>query len=145
MLDGKYDVLEEMYEKFESGDIFLWCDADVAEVTAGAGTKRKRKRDEGTGSTRKLKEEDVDTIFQALKEKHGSSFTVCQLRLWARMLHCGTHDSHLNPPPVPMFAENVPKRQKRESLSEVISEAVVAVRKAFTPTEAADSGPSKEP
>ena len=35
------DNLEEIFGKFESGNIFLWCDVDVAEITTGAGTKHK--------------------------------------------------------------------------------------------------------
>ena len=45
------DHLEEMYKKFESGDIFLWCDANTAKVTARAGTEPRQMRDEYPGST----------------------------------------------------------------------------------------------
>ena len=131
-----------MYEKCKDGDISLWCDADVSE-TSGL-EKRKRKRDGDSGTTRRSEEEDVDAIFRELKEKHGNNYSVPQLRLWARMLHCNTHDSQESPPAVPMFSDNcVAKRPKRESLSEFISEAVVAVRKALEPKGTPDdSGPS---
>ena len=50
-----------------------------------------------------------------------------QLRLWARMIHCGTHDGYDNPPAVPMFSGTQPKRPRRESLADTIAESVAAV------------------
>lgn len=57
----------------------------------GLDAKQKKKKDESP-SKRRAKE-DVDDIFEELTDKHGSTYTTTQLRLWARMLHCGTYDS----------------------------------------------------
>ena len=65
------------------------------------------------GTSSKHDEEDVDEHDKTLTEKHGDSFSVPQKRLWARTLHCGTHDSYDTPPALPMFGPQ-PKRPKLE-------------------------------
>ena len=121
-----------MYSKFKSvSDIPLWCDAECEWVKRG-----KRKRDE----LEKDKEEDLDEIYDELHKKHGGSYTVPQLRLWARMIDCGTHESKDTPPSVPMIV-GTPKKAKKESLTDVIIDAASAFSKAMkSPSE--ESAPS---
>ena len=114
-------------------EILLWCDAEVSDDKRFDG--RRKKRDGSTSS--KADEEDVDEHYKTLTEKHGDSFSVPQKRLWARTLHCGTHDSYDTPPPLPMFGPQ-PKRPKKDLLAETIMNAAVAIMKATTsPTSAA--------
>ena len=54
-----------------------------------------------------------------------------QLRLWARMINCGTHDGYDIPSVVPMFSTTQPKRPRRESLADKIAEGVTAPSKAL--------------
>ena len=70
----------------------------------------------------------MDTIFRELKQKHTDKYSIPQLRLWARMISCSTHESYDKPPPVPMFSEPQPKRQK-ESLAESITQGIAAFSK----------------
>ena len=72
--------------------------------------------------------------YKTFTDKHGDTYSVPQRRLWARTLHCGTHDSFETPPPLPMFGPP-PKRPKkdRDSLAESITNAAVAITKAFSP------------
>ncbi len=67
----------------------------IKRTSDGHGT---HKRDSGTSS--KLDEEDVDEHYKTLTNKHGDTYSVPQLRLWARTLHCGTHDSYEPPPSI---------------------------------------------
>ena len=103
--------LKQMYDKFRSQeDILLWCDAvscaDGEKNSDAKGKKRKREPDKSS------EEEDVDTIYQQLKEKHKDKHSMPQLRLWARMIHCGTHDDYNVLPAVPMFSGALAKRPK---------------------------------
>ena len=92
-----------MYDIFKvSPEIPLWCDADQG---GGSDRSRKCKKDE-------FDEDNVDTIYQELKKKHSNLYSVPQYRLWARMLHCDTHDSYDTPPAIPMFSGSQPKKQR---------------------------------
>lgn len=115
--------LNRMYELFKtSGEVLLWCDGG----TDGPDKSRKRKRDTEN-------DDNVDAVYLELKEKHQNKFTVPQLRLWARMIHCDTHDSYDKPPSIPMFSGSEPKRQKKESAAETIADSIVALSKAISP------------
>ena len=59
-----------------------------------------------------------------------------QLRLWARMVQCGTHDDCDNPPQVPMITGMPPKHPCRahDSLTTAFTGAAEAIAKAFTPS-----------
>ena len=81
------DNLKLMYESYKTKEeIHLWCDAND-DSSNDKTKKRKRESDEGS----------VDSIYQDLKQKHGDKYSIPQLRLWARMLHCSTHDSYDKP------------------------------------------------
>jgi hypothetical protein len=139
------DDLKQMYEHFKAQeDIQLWCDAvncDGDKSSASDTQKGKKRRREPEKSS----EDDVDTIYQELKEKHKDKYTIPQLRLWARMIHCGTHDGYDNPPAVPMFSGTQPKRPRKESLADTIAESVAAFSKAFgsnSPAQSSTSSPT---
>ena len=62
-----------------------------------------------------------------------------QLRLWAKMIQCGTHDDHKEPPNVPMITGMSQKRTKRGFLAETFAGAAEAIAKAFSPAPATHS------
>ena len=95
---------------------------------------RKRKHDESISSTRQDKEDAIDSVFTDLYEKHQDAYTKPQLRLWARMITCGIHESYNDPSDVPMITGKTPKQYKKESLSDAIVGAPVAVVNAVKPT-----------
>ena len=120
--------LKQRYSVLKTDEISLWCDAEVHDDKTSDG--RHKKRDGSTSS--RHDEEDVDEHYKTLTDKHGDTYSVPQRRLWARTLHCGTHDSYDTPPPLPMFGPP-PKRPKKDSLAESITNAAIAITKAFSP------------
>ena len=91
-----------------------------------------RKKDEP------CKEEEVDKVYNELKEKHGSMYATPLLRLWARMVNTKLprklHDDLDTPPNIPAFMATPTKRtRQQDSLSDVVKEAAAAVAKAFKP------------
>ena len=95
--------LDAMYSYFQGKMcISLWCDGRETDATdeemlvcpSKQGAREKRKKDH---------EEELEEIFLQLKEKHGSTYSGPQLRLWARMIVAKTHDGIDNPPNVPMI------------------------------------------
>ena len=83
-------------------------------------------------SSRRQEKDEVDDIFQELKDKHGDKFGIPKLRLWARMVGSNMHDDLENPPNIPAFCGNTPNRlQQQESFSDVIRGAVVAIVRAL--------------
>lgn len=129
------DDLQRMYLKFNGREeIFLWCNAkDDSENTAPA--KPKNHSDSVATSTRRqAKEDELDSIFKELKEKHEDKYSIPQLRLWARMISCGTHDDVDEPPHVPLIVgAPQPKRQKQESLTSALVGAATAFANAISP------------
>ena len=107
------DDLKVLCNILEGKDqINLWCNASDGNSNSSSKTK-KRKRESD--------DENIDTIYRDLKEKHGDAYSIPQLRLWARMLQCSTHESYDKPPLVPMFSQPQPKRPK-QSLSDSITQ-----------------------
>ena len=128
--------LETMYTKCSPGsEIFLWCDGRIPSDEDSQGTSSKEKpQTDGSVSKRQAREEELDSIFLELKEKHGDDYSVPQLRLWARMITSGTHDNLDDPPRVPMIlGAPLPKRQKQESITTALVGAATAFAKAISP------------
>ena len=118
--------LETMYQKYPSGEIVLWCDG----AESDSGNKRKREDSSATASSKR--EDEVESVFVELKTKQGSKFATPHLRLWARMISSGMHDSLDNPPDIPAF-HSTPKRS-RESMSSAITGAAKALASALEGT-----------
>lgn len=126
-----------VYSKHPKGEITLWCDGCAEEEDVG---KKMRKKD--TGSTkRQEKEADVDDVFTQLKEKHGQKYDIPKLRLWARSICGNLHDDLDTPPDLPPFCKQVPKKARRESLTEALSGAAVTLANVFK----GDSVPVQNP
>ncbi len=127
------DDLQTMYKKYpKGGNVSLWCDGRSAEKCDSAHAQ-KRKRDvdsSSSGTSRQEKEEEVESAYKELLEKHGSKYDTPRLRLWSRMITAGLHGDYDNPPNIPAFSGSTPKRPRRDSLSDAISGAAVAFAEA---------------
>ena len=82
-------------------------------------------------SKHKQTESDVTEIVSQLKEKHGSKYSLPQLRLWARMVISGNHESTDDPPRIPAIVGVESKKPQKESLADVIAGAAVSFANAF--------------
>lgn len=130
--------LDSMYtsmQKGKKGNILLWCDgnqADVGDTSTLLSKNRKRKGSpEFPVSKRKQRESEVEEIVSELKEKHESKYSLPKLRLWACMITSGNHESMDDPPRIPAIVGVESKKQKKESLADVIAGAAVSFAKAF--------------
>ena len=141
--------LDAMYACFEGKQqISLWCDGKQPPESEcessdedGRRSKRKKKK-KNSRKQRKTKaddrEEELESIFQQLKEKHESKYSGTQLRLWARMIVAKTHDDMDEPPKVPMITGAVQKSQPKDSLTDVFVSAATAVARVFSPSQKVD-------
>ena len=113
-------------------NILLWCDGrsadslDSSDSASSCGRKRKSPPvSEPLPSKRQQLDDSIADTVKELKEKHESKYTFPQLRLWARMIVAGNHDSTDTPPLIPAITGIQPKREKKSSLSDVIAGAAV--------------------
>lgn len=117
-----------MYQKVKKdSDIFLWiqvCESDHDTDDEFEPVRKKR---------RSSKEDEVEDVYQQLRKRHEEQYTSPQLKLWARMLHCGTYDDYDDPPRVPMITGTLPKRTKKDSFAEALTGAAEAVVKVLSP------------
>ena len=101
-----------MYKKYpRGGNVSLWCDGRT--VAASASTQ-KRKHDGEGATNRQEKEEEVESVFKQLVEKHSSKYDTPQLRLWSRMIASGIHEDYSNPPDIPAFTGNASESDHAE-------------------------------
>lgn len=132
------DDLAVMYASLDEDgkdNVLLWCDGrspapqNCLQSSSSLPTSRKRKNTDHVVDKQQEKIDDFD-IYKSLKEKHGSTYTNPQLRLWARMIEAGNHESTEDPPKIPAITGAIPKK-KKESLTEAISNAAVTFAQAF--------------
>ncbi len=117
-----------------------WCEGRIVDDHGNSG-KRKRNPDDQVWSKHREREDDVEQIYQELKEKHDDKYEVRKLRLWARMICASIHSSKDDPPNIPAFHGCVAKksRQQSASFSEAITGAAVAITKALNGTSTSES------
>ena len=96
--------------------------------------RRKRRKKGQKQSKLDDREDELESIFKQLKEKHQDKFSGPQLRLWARMIAAKTHDDLDDPPRVPMITGSVKRNsQPKESLSDAFASAATAIAKVLSP------------
>ena len=134
-----------MYIKYPKGEITLWCDGRSDETGDTTVSRKKRKKDGETSTRRQEKEDEVDDVFMQLKEKHGQNFDIPRLQLWARTICGNLHDDFENPPDLPAFRNETPKKAKRESLSDALTGAAVAFAHVFKGSASHVQNPSETP
>ena len=98
------DDLKSMYEKYkQGGQIVLWCEGRPKDEASSSALSGKRKRDNERSTRRQEQEDEVEKVFERLKDKHGDEFDIPRLRLWSRMICSGLHDDYNVPPKIPVF------------------------------------------
>ena len=129
--------LKGMYKSLKSGYVLLWCDACTPTTESKNELEketRKRKQPSPSApiSKRQQAEDDIDDLVRVLKRKHGDKYNMPQLRLWARMVSLGNHESTDDPPKIPAITGIVPKKEKA-TLVDVISSAATTFAQALKP------------
>ena len=123
------DDLDAMYSDRNGGELTLWCEGRKNGATTDSIDQPGPHRRKSEATTRRQeKEEEVDQIFSDLKDKHCGNYSSPKLRLWARMIASGIHESIEEPPDVPAFQHPERKRRK-ESLTGALTGAVEAIAK----------------
>ena len=73
------DDLDALYKKYPNGgNVALWCNGRSTD----SAPKQKRDLDSRQG-----KEEEAETIYMELREKHWSKYDAPRLCLWARTIY----------------------------------------------------------
>ena len=123
--------IDAMYKaRGTSNSIFLWAENVERDCeTPDAPPEKKRKK-------RSEKEEEIDEIYEELNLEHSDSYSVPQLRLWARMIKSGAYDDYHEPPKVPLITGKVfgnQQKREKESMVDAFASAAGAIAKALTP------------
>ena len=91
-----------MYKSLEKNDeIVLWCESN--------SHVQKRKQEDAPASKRQAKQDEIDSVYDSLKKKHGEK---SKLQLCARMVTSGLHVSTDEPPDIPAFRSGGLKKKK---------------------------------
>ena len=77
----------------------------------------------------KKRKRKLTLFFLDLKAKHSDQYDNPKLRLWARMITGGLHDSYDVPPAVPVFQGGPESKRKRETLAGALTGAVETIAK----------------
>ena len=83
---------------------------------------------------------EINDVFDELKEKQ-KDYDVPKLRLWARMIVNGIHESTEEPPNVPLITGVPTKWVKHESVHDVVVDAAKAIAQVFTTSQKGQSPP----
>ena len=129
--------LEQMYSIFKEGaEVHLWCEGNIEPDDPEPVKKRSKT---STGTRRELFEDELDEIYEKLREKHQENFTGPQLRLWARMLRSGRYSDYDNAPQVPLIT-GMPATKPKESMKDAFTGAATAVVKMIQSGNSAEKG-----
>ena len=94
-----------MYESLERNDeIVLWCESN-------SHVQKCKKQEDAPAPKRQAKEDEIDSVYDSLKKKHGEKYEIPKLRLWAKMIKSGLHDSTDEPPDIPAFRSGELKKK----------------------------------
>jgi hypothetical protein len=105
--------------------LLLWADACVSALKGATVIGKKRKCGDSYSFVNKRQqiEAEVDSTVAELKEKQGDKYSLPQLRLWARSIISGNHDSNDEPPDLPVITGVGLKKQKQQTPSEALVKA----------------------
>ena len=97
--------LDVMYKSLEKNDeIVLWCESN-------SHVQKRKKQEDAPASKRQAKEDEINSVYDSLKKKHEEKYEIPKLRLWARMITSGLHDSTDEPPDIPAFRSGELKKK----------------------------------
>ena len=119
-----------MYAQFDQCDtITIFCDGK--QETVANARKRKRVADDSVTSASDH-EEEVKHVAEQLSEKHGDLWDRRQYLLWARMYVNNQWKSLDEEPDIPFLRGGLKKVPKKESFSEAITGAAIALAKTLS-------------
>ena len=101
--------LNTMYESAKDDEITLWCDKKVDQSEQVSQSRKRKNTDseDGTPASKTSKvderEQELLQIVDQLTSKHSESYSVPQLRLWAKYIQSKRHDSYDEPPNIPLI------------------------------------------
>ena len=129
-----------MYSCYEAGvKVNLWCETRVKETMKDTKDENEfppSKRMKGNASKREQIEGDTDEIFQKLREKN-PKMDAPKLRLWAKLIQSGRHESYETPPQIPLITEAPPPaKPKKDSFAEALTGVATTIAKALQPPKA---------
>ena len=101
------DDIDEMYTKHVGKrNILLWAYSHI---------KNPGKKGESNFEAHKKSLIEVDEKYDELRKKHGTKYTLEQLRMWAHMIRLGKHESTDKPPDKPFWCG----RKRQCAVSEI--------------------------
>jgi hypothetical protein len=122
--------LSTMYSLFSDGSkLNLWCDRKACDLYDESQEQMPKKKKRKVVEIEHA-EEDGDDIFHDLKEKH-PKMEGPKLRLWAKLIQAGKHDSYETPPPIPLITGVA--KPKKETLTDAVVGAASAIAKVLQP------------
>ena len=108
-VNGMYLVLRNDME------ICLWCDGLECQDDEGTSiTVKKSSKKEGSSIQ---KGQQLDDVFEELRKKHSKSYSIPLLRLWARVVTNGLHESMDKPPDLPQFKSEMTSKNTAQTMS----------------------------
>ena len=120
------DDLISMYTLFKNKkEIILWCHIQKCQADGSADVEKQARKKSASDSdqappskrgTCAQKLSAVEEIVKKLKDRHGTTYSVEKLNVWAHMLHIERHDSYEVPPNVPYFNRSRPALQDKSNL-----------------------------
>ena len=124
------DNIKNMYEEYKGkAEILLWIKVHISPKSTSESQKRQRADKEIDGESEPKRQKsssnylsrlsEVQEIIDDLEERHDSTFTMEQLRVWAHMIHMRKHLSYTDPPDKPFFRKHVSKKNKTTSNTEL--------------------------
>ena len=85
--------LGKLYEVYPNGgEVPLWCKG-VSETGNSEGPSTGKRSKDADSSKRYQQETEVEAAYKELKEKHGETWDMPRLKLWARCIASGIHDN----------------------------------------------------
>ena len=136
-IEDDQDV-DAMYPNVNSGgEITIWCDGHSPESEP---PRHKRKAPESNDPPPSKRADKIDQLALELHEKHGDTYSMPHLRIWARMILNKQHKSMDVAPPFPLFKDHAPKQTpRRDNLTDALTSAATAVVGLLKGTDSSDS------
>ena len=104
------------------------CDGRMEGTPEVSCAKKGNSGDSTSCSMRVKREEEIDSIFERLCDRHSENYSDSKLQLWARMQVNGHRNDLDSPPNVPTITGQPQHKQKREQpLTEALTGCATAI------------------
>ena len=126
--------LKMMYSCYEVGSkINLWCERRVEHIPDKDNECPPSTRSPPSKRKKREQVETDDEIFKQLREKN-PKMEAPKLRLWAKLIQSGRHDSYDVPPQIPLITgSSTPVRPKKDGFVEALTGAATTIAHALNP------------